>query len=64
MHEATVGKIGEDQVFYLMSRGLTEEQAYALVVRGFIEEFHKALPMEYSVEFNRLIDLEMIGSIG
>ena len=64
VHEATVGKIGEDQVFYLMSRGLTEEQAYALVVRGFIEEFHKALPMEYSVEFNRLIDLEMIGSIG
>lgn len=63
-HEATVGKIGEEQIFYLMSRGLSEEEAYAMIVRGFIEEFTKELPMEYAVEMNRLIDLEMVGAVG
>ena len=63
-HEATVGKIGEDQIFYLMSRGLTEAEAYAMIVLGFIEAFTKELPMEYAVELNRLIQLEMEGSVG
>ncbi len=63
-HEATVGKIGEDQIFYLMSRGLTEQQALAMVVLGFIGQFTKELPMEYAVELNRLIQLEMAGSVG
>ena len=63
-HEATVGKIGEEQLFYLMSRGLKQEEAMAMVVLGFISEFTKILPMEYSVELNRLIDLEMEGSVG
>jgi Fe-S cluster assembly protein SufB len=63
-HEATVSKVGEDQLFYLMSRGLTEEQATAMVVAGFIEPIVKELPMEYAVELNRLIELQMEGSIG
>jgi len=63
-HEATVSKIGEDQLFYLMSRGLTEAQAAAMVVAGFIEPIVKELPMEYAVEMNRLIELQMEGSIG
>ncbi len=63
-HEATVGKIGEDQLFYLMSRGLTESQALTLIVLGFIQPFVKSLPMEYAAELNRLIELEMEGSIG
>jgi Fe-S cluster assembly protein SufB len=63
-HEATVSKVGEDQLFYLMSRGLTEEQATAMVVAGFIEPIVKELPMEYAVEMNRLIELQMEGSIG
>ncbi len=63
-HEATVGRIGEDQIFYLMSRGLTETEAYTLIVLGFIEAFTKQLPMEYAVELNRLIELEMEGSVG
>ncbi|MEK6968588.1 MAG: Fe-S cluster assembly protein SufB [Nanoarchaeota archaeon] len=63
-HEATVGKIGEDQIFYLTSRGLTEPEAKALIVQGFIEPFTKLLPMEYAVELNRLIQLEMEGSVG
>ncbi len=63
-HEATVGRIGEDQIFYLMSRGLTESEAYTLIVLGFIREFTKQLPMEYAVELNRLIELEMEGSVG
>jgi Fe-S cluster assembly protein SufB len=63
-HEATVGKIGEEQIFYLMSRGLSESEAYSMVVKGFIEEFAKELPMEYAVELNRLIELEMVGAIG
>ena len=63
-HEASVGKIGEDLIFYLMSRGLTEQQALSMIVNGFLEVFSKELPMEYAVEFNRLIQLEMTGSVG
>ncbi len=63
-HEATVGKIGEDQIFYLMSRGLTEAEAKTMIVQGFIAPFTKLLPMEYAVELNRLISLEMEGSVG
>jgi Fe-S cluster assembly protein SufB len=63
-HEATVSKIGDDQLFYLMSRGLTEDEANAMVVNGFLEPLTKELPMEYSIEMNRLIQLQMEGSIG
>jgi Fe-S cluster assembly protein SufB len=63
-HEATVSKVADDQVFYLMSRGLSEEEAMAMIVRGFIEPIAKELPMEYAVELNRLIELQMEGSIG
>jgi Fe-S cluster assembly protein SufB len=63
-HEASVSKVGEDQLFYLMSRGLSEEQANIMVVSGFIEPFVKELPMEYAIELNRLIQLQMEGSIG
>ncbi len=63
-HEATVGKVGEDQLFYLMSRGLTESEAVTMIVNGFFETFTKELPLEYAVEFNRLIQLEMIGAVG
>ena len=63
-HEATVGKICADQVFYLMSRGLTENEAQNLIVQGFLEVFTKELPMEYAIEFNRLVKLEMEGSLG
>ena len=63
-HEATVSKVSEEQLFYLMSRGLTEEQATEMIVMGFIEPFAKELPMEYAVELNQLIKLEMKNSIG
>jgi Fe-S cluster assembly protein SufB len=63
-HEATVGKISADQVFYLMSRGLTENEAQNLIVQGFLEVFTKELPMEYAIEFNRLVKMEMEGSLG
>ncbi len=63
-HEATVGKISQDQVFYLMSRGLTENEAQNLIVQGFLEVFTKELPMEYAIEFNRLVRLEMDNAIG
>ena len=63
-HEATVSKIGTEQLFYLMSRGLSEEEASAMIVRGFIEPIAKKLPLEYAVELNRLIELEMEGSVG
>ena len=63
-HEASVSKVGEEQLFYLMSRGLSEEQATSMVVSGFIEPLVKELPMEYAVEMNRLIQLQMEGSIG
>lgn len=63
-HEATVSKVSEEQLFYLMSRGLTEQDATQMIVMGFIEPFTKELPMEYAVEMNRLIQFEMEGSIG
>ena len=63
-HEARVSKIGEEQLFYLMSRGLSEEDASAMIVNGFIEPLVKELPMEYAVELNKLIQLQMEGSIG
>jgi Fe-S cluster assembly protein SufB len=63
-HEASVSKVGEEQLFYLMSRGLSESQAEAMVVNGFIEPLVKELPMEYALELNRLIQLQMEGSIG
>lgn len=63
-HEASVSKIGEEQLFYLMSRGLTEAEASSMIVTGFIEPLVKELPMEYAVEMNRLIELQMEGSIG
>ncbi len=63
-HEASVSKVGEDQLFYLMSRGLSQEQAASMVVGGFIEPLVKELPMEYAVELNRLVQLQMEGSIG
>jgi Fe-S cluster assembly protein SufB len=63
-HEATVSKVGDEQLFYLMSRGMSEEEAMALIVRGFIEPIAKLLPLEYAVELNRLIELEMEGSVG
>lgn len=63
-HEATVSKVGEEQLFYLMSRGMSEAEAMALIVRGFIEPIAKELPLEYAVELNRLIEMEMEGSVG
>jgi Fe-S cluster assembly protein SufB len=63
-HEATVSKISEDQLFYLQSRGLTEEEAMAMIVRGFIEPIARELPMEYALELNRLIELQMEGAVG
>lgn len=63
-HEATVSKVSEDQLFYLMSRGLTETEAMATIVRGFVEPIAKELPMEYALELNRLIELQMEGSVG
>ncbi len=63
-HEASVSRIGEEQLFYLMSRGLTEAEASSMIVSGFIEPLIKELPMEYAVEMNRLIELQMEGSVG
>src|SRR6202451_1482902 len=63
-HEATVSKVGEDQLFYLMSRGLSESQAMGMIVNGFIEPITRTLPMEYAVEWSRLIELQMEGSVG
>ena len=63
-HEATVSKISDDQLFYLMSRGLGEDEAMAMIVRGFIEPIARELPMEYALELNRLIELQMEGAVG
>jgi len=63
-HEATVSKLDDEQIFYLMSRGLAEDEAMALIVRGFLDPVAKELPLEYAVELNRLIELEMEGSVG
>ena len=63
-HEASVSKVSDDQLFYLMSRGHAEDEAMAMIVNGFFEPFTRELPMEYAVELNRLLELEMEGSIG
>ncbi len=63
-HEASVGRIGEEQLFYLMSRGLSQQEASSMIVQGFIEPIAKELPIEYAIELNRLIQLEMSGSVG
>jgi Fe-S cluster assembly protein SufB len=63
-HEASVSKVSEDQLFYLMSRGLEEDEAMAMIVRGFVEPIAKELPMEYALELNRLIELQMEGAVG
>ena len=63
-HEATISKVGDDQLFYLMSRGLSEQQAMSMIVNGFIEPVTRTLPMEYAVEWSRLIELQMEGSVG
>nr|WP_062134279.1 Fe-S cluster assembly protein SufB [Demequina aestuarii] len=63
-HEASVSKVSEDQLFYLMSRGMTETEAMAMIVRGFVEPIARELPMEYALELNRLIELQMEGSVG
>jgi Fe-S cluster assembly protein SufB len=63
-HEATVSKVSAEQLFYLMSRGLDEAEAMAMIVRGFVEPIARELPMEYALELNRLIELQMEGSVG
>ena len=63
-HEATVGKISDEAIYYLETRGMTELEAKALIVRGFAEPIAKAFPVEYAVEMNRLIELELEGTIG
>ncbi|MFA6908007.1 MAG: SufD family Fe-S cluster assembly protein, partial [Candidatus Micrarchaeia archaeon] len=63
-HEAAVGRISDDQLFYLMSRGIDENEAVSLIVRGFIEPIVKELPLEYAVEMNRLVEMEMEGAVG
>jgi Fe-S cluster assembly protein SufB len=63
-HEATVSMVSEEQLFYLMSRGMSETEAMAMIVRGFIEPIARELPMEYALELNKLIELQMEGSVG
>ncbi|WP_226346185.1 Fe-S cluster assembly protein SufB [Agilicoccus flavus] len=63
-HEATVSKVSDDQLFYLMSRGMSEDEAMAMIVRGFVEPIARELPMEYALELNRLIELQMEGAVG
>ena len=63
-HEATVTRVNEEQLFYLRSRGLSEEQANAMIVSGFVEPITKELPLEYAIEMNKLIQLQMEGSVG
>ena len=63
-HEASVSKVSEDQLFYLMSRGMAQDEAMAMIVRGFIEPIARELPMEYALELNRLIELQMEGAVG
>ena len=63
-HEATVSKISDEQLFYLMSRGISEKEATQMIIMGFIEPFSRELPMEYAVELNQLIKMDMEGSVG
>jgi Fe-S cluster assembly protein SufB len=63
-HEATVSRVSEEQLFYLQSRGMAEDEAMAMIVRGFIEPIAKELPMEYALELNKLIEMQMEGAVG
>ncbi|MBR0230588.1 MAG: SufD family Fe-S cluster assembly protein, partial [Erysipelotrichaceae bacterium] len=63
-HEATVSKISDEELFYLMSRGLTEQQATQMIIMGFLEPFTKELPVEYAVELNQLLKIDMDGAVG
>jgi Fe-S cluster assembly protein SufB len=63
-HEATVSRVSDEQLFYLMSRGMPEDEAMAMIVRGFIEPIAKELPMEYALELNKLIEMQMEGAVG
>ena len=63
-HEAQIGSISDEAVFYLMSRGLSEDEAMGMIVRGFVEPISRELPMEYALELNRLVELQMEGSVG
>jgi Fe-S cluster assembly protein SufB len=63
-HEATVSRISDEQLFYLQSRGMPEDEAMAMIVRGFIEPIAKELPMEYALELNKLIQMQMEGAVG
>jgi len=63
-HEATVSRVSQEQLFYLMSRGMPETEAMAMIVRGFVEPIARELPMEYALELNRLIEMQMEGSVG
>ena len=63
-NEATVSRVSEEQLFYLMSRGMAEDEAMAMIVRGFIEPIARELPMEYALELNKLIEMSMEGSVG
>ena len=63
-HEATVSKVNEAQLFYLQSRGISEQEAMAMIVRGFIDPIARELPMEYALELNKLVDMQMEGSVG
>ena len=63
-HEATVSRVSEEQLFYLQSRGMPEDEAMAMIVRGFIEPIAKELPMEYALELNKLIEMQMEGAVG
>jgi Fe-S cluster assembly protein SufB len=63
-HEATVSRVSAEQLFYLMSRGMNEDEAMAMIVRGFVEPIARELPMEYAIELNRLIELQMEGAVG
>ena len=64
VHEASVSRVSEEQMFYLMQSGLAEDEAMAMIVRGFVEPIARELPMEYALELNRLIELQMEGSVG
>ena len=63
-HEAKIGRISDEAIFYLMSRGISKDEAKAMIVRGFVEPISKELPLEYAVELNKLIELELEGTIG
>ena len=63
-HEAKIGRISDEAIFYLMSRGISEEEAKAMIVRGFVEPIAKELPLEYAVEMNNLVNLELEGTMG